>query len=135
MAEERRKSLDQADLDEHEAKTDQQKIERAETCQSNRRPSRGRQCRKDHREQHQQAREPTMISRVTVASRFPFRMLTPEIAAIRMEAGSSALSWLKKNGRSSVVTERSRCRRADNAPSVSGVRASITWARTDDSSC
>jgi len=75
-----------------------------------------------------------MISKVTVASRFPLRMPSPETAASRMEAGSRALSWLKKNGRSSVVTERSRWRRADKAASASGVRASMIWARADDGS-
>jgi hypothetical protein len=81
------------------------------------------------------AENPTMISRVAVASKFPPRMPIPAVAAILIDAGSRALSWLKKKGRSSVVTETSRCRRADNAASASGVCASIIWARRDDLSC
>ena len=101
MAEERRKSLDQADLYKHKAKTDQQEIECAEPCQSNRRLSHRRQCRKDHREQYQQPENPMMVSRVAVASRFPSKMPRRAVTASLIDAGSRALNWLKKKGRSS----------------------------------
>src|SRR5262249_4041810 len=53
MAEKHRQALYEPYLHEHEAEADQQKVERAQSSKKLRRLAYGRQCREDHREQHQ----------------------------------------------------------------------------------